>query len=273
MEIKLASGHFYGQTQASRVVAGFRLMETAYPSGIKLPKHSHERAFFSLMLQGALTENYRTRSLEWSARVVGFNPANEEHSNVIHEEGARFFIVEIEPDLAKRARKHSLPLDRSVVFHEGLVNWLGFRLYREAQQSDEVSSLAIEGLALEMIAEMSRSNTKFGESSSPYWLRQARDLIQAQFAESLNVSSIAGTVGVHPVHLARTFRRKYGSTIGDYVRQLRLELACREISSTDLPFAEIAAKAGFYDQGHLSRLFKRFSGMTPGQYRSVSRPR
>jgi AraC family transcriptional regulator len=153
----------------------------------------------------------------------------------------------------------------------GVLNWLGYRLYREAQWGDAISTLAIEGLALEMIAEMSRR--RLTEAAVPYWLRQARDLIHAQFTQSLTVSSIAETVGVHPVHLARMFRKTYRCTIGDYVRELRTELACREISSTNLPLSEIASKAGFYDQGHLSRIVKERTGMTPSQYRSLCRPR
>jgi len=152
-----------------------------------------------------------------------------------------------------------------------MMNWLGFRLYRESRQSDQASALAIEGLALEMIAELSRYGTNLPKEESPCWLKQARDLIHAQFTESLTVAFIARTVGVHPVHLARVFRRNYHATIGEYVRRLRVESACREISSTDLSFATIAVNAGFYDQGHLSRMVKHSTGMTPAQYRSFSR--
>jgi AraC family transcriptional regulator len=273
MEIKLAPGQFYGETSISRVVPGFRLMETTYSPGTRMPRHSHERGCLSVMLKGALTENYRRRSLEWSVQGVGFNPPDEEHWNIVHDKGARFLIVEVGPDWTRRAHDHGLRLGEAVVFRRGMMNWLGFRLYREARQSDGVSALAIEGLALEILAELSRRRANLSKDESPYWLKQARELIHAHFKESLTVSFIAKTVGVHPVHLARVFRRNYHATIGEYVRQLRVESACRDISSTDLPLATIAADAGFYDQGHLSRMVKCFTGMTPAEYRSLSRSR
>lgn len=206
-------------------------------------------------------------------RGVGFNPPDEEHWNVVHDKGAQFFIVEVGPEWTRRAHDYGLSLGEAAVFRQGVLNWLGFRLYRAARESDGASALAIEGLALEMIAELSRRGSNLPKDESPYWVKQARDLIHAQFAESLTVSFIAKTVGVHPVHLARVFRRTYHTTIGEYVRQLRVESACQDISSTDLSFAAIAVNAGFYDQGHLSRMVKAFTGMTPAQYRSLSRSR
>lgn len=264
MEITLPAGHFYGKSHTVSHVAGLRLHETSYAAGLRLPRHRHQSPCFSLMLQGALTEKYSARILESEPRSICFNAADEEHSNVIHDKGARFFIIELGDEWTRRA-----PTFRSTVFQAGELNWLGFRLYREFQQPDETSPIAIEGLTLEMIAAMARCHGPT-KKEAPSWLREARELINAHYLESLTVSSIAKTVGVHPVHLARTFRATFHSSIGEYIRGLRIQFACEEISSTNLPLVQIAARAGFYDQGHLSRLFKRFTGMTPAQYRSLS---
>jgi AraC family transcriptional regulator len=180
------------------------------------------------MLQGALTEKYSARILESEPRTVCFNAADEEHSNMIHDKGARFFIIELGDEWMRRAPT----LSRSTVFQGGDLSWLSFRLYREFQRPDESSPIAIEGLTLEMMAAMARCNRT--EKKAPPWLEEARDLIHALFLESLTVSSIAETVGVHPVHLARSFRANFHSSIGEYVRRLRIEFACEQLSSTDL---------------------------------------
>ena len=80
---------------------------------------------------------------------------------------------------------------------------------------------------------------------------------------------IAATVDVHPAHLARTFRRFQRQTVGDYLRQLRLEFARARLSASAEPISEIALSAGFYDQCHFSRAFKRHTGMTPAEYRAA----
>ena len=270
--MRLPPGHFYGQAITSREIAGFRFMENVYAPGSQIPKHTHTHGCFSVMFQGALTETYGARNLEWGPMCVGFNPPDEEHSNLIHKTGARFFIVDVSPQWLKRAREHSVRLDDSVMFRGGALIGLGLRLYHEARRPDEVSPLAVEGLVLSMLAEAGRDCDKRPSARPPRWLEQARELIHARFTESLSVNALAEAVGIHPVHLACTFRRHYHCSLGEYVRRLRVAYACRELSRSDLPLAQVAAAVGFYDQSHFSRVFKRFTGMTPLQYRTNSRP-
>jgi AraC family transcriptional regulator len=104
----------------------------------------------------------------------------------------------------------------------------------------------------------------------PLWLVQARAFIDAHFAERLALATLAAAVGVHPVHLARTFRRVYRTTIGAYVREARVDFARRRLVATTAPIAAIAAEAGFCDQSHFCRQFKRQIGMSPAEYRAAA---
>ena len=271
--MKLAPGHFYGETSDRYEVSEFRLMDAAYRPGISLPKHSHTRACFSVMLEGALSETYERRSLEWRPFSVGFNPPDEEHSNVVHDTGARFLIVEVTPEWLKRVSDHSGALRHSFIFQAEQLRYVGFRLCREAQHVDAVSQLAIEGLLFEVVAEASRLNVRQKPAEYPRWLEQARELIHAHFADSLTIAGIAQTAGIHPVHLARVFRIHHHCTIGEYIRKLRIDFVCHELSKSSTPIAEISCRAGFYDQGHLSKTFKRLTGLTPTQYRISFRSR
>jgi AraC family transcriptional regulator len=114
---------------------------------------------------------------------------------------------------------------------------------------------------------LSRQRELSSERKPPRWLEQARELIHGQFTESLTHDQIATAVAVHPVHLAGVFRRHYGCTIGEYARRLRVEFACRNISTSTAPLADIALAAGFSDQSHFSKVFKQLTGMTPAQFR------
>jgi AraC family transcriptional regulator len=148
--------------------------------------------------------------------------------------------------------------------------WLRQLQALRQEQPDELSPLAIEGIILEMIADAFRWDRK-GEiraGSAPRWLTEVREIIHETFSSGVSLGFLAESVGIHPVHIARTFRRNYHCTIGDYVRQLRVEFACRQISTTEAPIREIALDAGFYDQCHFARVFKRQTGLTPAQYRT-----
>ena len=137
---------------------------------------------------------------------------------------------------------------------------------------DSASPLAIEGLIFEILAEAVRSRVSTSEKKSPRWLEQVRDFLHANFSESIVLENVARIADVHPVHLARVFRRQTGGTIGEYVRRLRVEFACRRISVSNDSLIEIALAAGFTDQSHFARTFKNHLGVTPGEYRKVSRP-
>jgi AraC family transcriptional regulator len=102
----------------------------------------------------------------------------------------------------------------------------------------------------------------------PQWLERVRNILEQRFAEPCKLSEIAAEAGVHPVHLAREFRKYYGTSVGEYLRRVRIEYACRELMGSNAAVTNIAIAAGFADQSHFSRTFKRFCGTTPGRYRA-----
>ena len=179
-------------------------------------------------------------------------------------------MLEISPQWIERLREDSLTLEGAFEFYGGALTRLCVRLNREFHKTDSAAKLAIEGLALELLAEAARQpSTRIG--AAPTWLRQAREMIVEHFSETPKLTQIAGEVGVHPVYLATAFRQKFGITIGEFVRRLRIEHACAELNKNDLPLSAIALQAGFADQSHFSKVFKAYVGMTPRDYRTLVR--
>jgi AraC family transcriptional regulator len=196
--------------------------------------------------------------------TLAYHPAEEVHSEQIWDTGVRSFIVELNAAWAERFRERVPALRNPADAQGGPPALLALRLYREFRLMDAVSALTIEGLVLEILAELARLATP---PRVPPWLVRARDLIHDRVQENLGLAEIAAAVGVHPVYLATTFHRHYRQTMGDYHRQLRVELACRQLATRCTPLAEIALATGFSDQSHFARVFKRYLGMTPRSYR------
>jgi AraC family transcriptional regulator len=273
MQLSPDQSHSNASVIRAREVSGFRLAETLYSPQTKVPHHSHEQALFCIALRGVCSEVYAGTVRKYETQTVEFLPANEAHSLDFPLAEVRAFSVGIDPQWLERARDYSLFLDNSIHLHGGLLSGLLMKLYQEFRLMDDASSLAIEGLALEMLAEVSRRQIKPSDYRPPRWLAQALEILHERFSEHLTILQIATCVGIHPVHLAREFRRFHRCTIGEYIRRLRIEHACHELWATDAPLAEIASAAGFSDQSHLSRSFKRIMGTTPGEYRAVLRRR
>jgi AraC family transcriptional regulator len=165
-------------------------------------------------------------------------------------------------------REMSPVFDRTVWVGKCSLSALGFRLHREFQIGDTSARLGMEGLSLELLGQLTREYLRDSdESRPPKWLRSIRDKLHADFQEPLTLCRLAETAQVHPVHLGRVFRRVYGLSVGDYLRQLRIEAASKALADTSIPLSQIALDAGFCAQSHFSTVFKQRTGVTPAQYR------
>ena len=271
MTIKLPSGHFPTKIANSCQVAAFNLVETVYTPEQRLPRHSHERSGFILVLQGTFTETYGRRTRTCAPSCAIFRPSEEVHDNHFHQHGGRCFNIQFDLAWMKRINEHAPVLNDSADFYGGPVFHLGMKLYREFRLMDNLSPLVIEGLALEMMAEATRYHAPVEGASAPAWLKQARDIIHADFSDNLTLANLATAVGRHPVHLARAFRKFYGLTVGEYTRRLRIRFVCQQMLTTDKPLSQISSDAGFCDQSHFSRAFKHYTRLTPAEYRKISR--
>jgi len=244
-------------------------MEAIYPSQIGVLNHWHARANFCLALAGASTERYGTQIREFRPLTASFLPSEQLHSLTFHANPMRCFTIDIAPESMERAREYSLVTNVSVHFYNHPLNEIFLKLYSQFRETDEASGLAIEGLLFEMLAVAFRCHTNDGDQFAPRWLTRIRDLLDAHFAEQLSFTRIAAEVGVHPVHLAREFRKHYRSSLGEYLRKVRVDYASRQLLISDESPALIAAAAGFADQSHFYRTFKRLRGTTPGKFRAA----
>jgi AraC family transcriptional regulator len=271
--MQFPKGFAHGELLRGRRVGGLLLAELAYEPGQRLAPHAHANARFVLVLRGSFTETVSGRPRTATPSTLIFRPARESHAQTYHERGARLLLMDMSPAWLERAREEAHVISESATFRGGLLLHLAHRLHNEFNRRDEVSKLAIEGIGLGIVAEASRRLAPAREAKAPRWLEQARETLHAKFAERLSVEGMARAVGVHPVHLARSFKQHYHCTLGEYVRNLRIEFACHEIAFSDVPLSQVALVGGFADQSHCSRIFKSHTGMTPAEYRQLARAR
>lgn len=263
-----ANGVVHGRILRYRRAGGLLLAEVDYPSGLRVASHTHGHAQFVLVLRGAIEDTSSGRTRRCPASTLLFLPAGAPHAIEVGGAGATGLVVDMEPAWLSRATADASIIDAPADFHGGLLAHLAHRLHGEFRLRDEVSRLMIDSLTLGLIAEASQRHAR-ADARPPQWLADARDLLRARFAGRVPLAELARACGVHPSHLARSFRQHYGCTIGDYIRELRIEFVCRRMRLSNAPLADIAVAAGFADQSHLTRLFKRHLGLTPSEYRRL----
>jgi AraC-like DNA-binding protein len=92
-----------------------------------------------------------------------------------------------------------------------------------------------------------------------------RELLDSKVTDGITLEDAAKVVHAHPAHLVRAFSREYGMPPHRYLTGRRVDLARRYLLDGH-PAAEVATLAGFYDQSHLNRHFRKLLGVTPASF-------
>lgn len=251
--------------------SALRVTEGIHQAGSGLPWHEHDTPTICYVRHGAFREYVRGKELFCRPASVKFTPAGERHANRFDLGDTRGVMVEVGAAFAEELRPLGTVLDEPRQFEGGLVGGVAAQLVRELDHAGEANPAAVEGWVAELVAVAARRHAPRAGTGGR-WLLEARDILHVEFNEPLGLTTLARRVGVHPVTLARGFQRAFGCPVGEYVRRLRLDWAADRLLGTDEPIAAIAAGAGFADQSHFCRVFRRATGQRPVDWRGRKQP-
>jgi AraC family transcriptional regulator len=268
MELRLKPGQFYGTTSQALSANGFRFTEKTYSSRTTLPNHAHELSHFCLVLAGCYQEHIAGKPFERGPAALVYYPPDVSHREE-HFTRGRHLLVEIDWKRLEKVRDYGARLSEPVFMGSDSSLWLAARMYREFTERDRFSRLALESITTELLIAASRQGPRRQERKPPPWLERVKEFLRENFSEPPTLDELAKAAGVHPTHLTRVFRQFEHCTVGDYVRVVRIEYARERMLKSNQPLVEIALAAGFADQPHFTRSFKRITGLTPTDFRRV----
>lgn len=148
-------------------------------------------------------------------------------------------------------------------------------LATEAAQVGVGSGLLIDSIACQLSVHILRryADVMFRETVGDEGLtvrqeRTVRDYIRDHLDQKLSLEDMAASVALSRFHFCRRFRQSTGFSPHDFVIRQRVELAKTLLARTKESGPDVAIRCGFADQSHLTRVFKKHVGVTPGQYRA-----
>ena len=262
---QLPAGRWLGTPQGGVATSVAVLTEVLHPLGRVLPEHDHALDYFCMLVRGSYAEAIAGQEIEYAPFRVGFHPAGVAHRDRVGADGGRFLCLELRAaplhanDVRLRERPGLLPADATALL---------VQLYR-ALRAKTLEPVGVDSIAWELCAG-SGLERAISERARPRWLIRCLALVEDACGEAWSVDAAARAVGVHPVHLAREFRRRFGQTFGDYLQKARVRAACARIVGCDEPLAATAAHTGFADQSHLCKVFKARVGCTPSAFAALA---
>jgi AraC family transcriptional regulator len=267
---KLAFGEFYGHFERRFDIAHFSLGLVA-PDDIwrNGRMHTHEAAHIIIVVEGEYVSTARNRERLLPSRSVIYVPAGTTHANHPATPKTRILAISISPEQIQQALDYVRLPESELDLQYGEIAWLARRLEAECELWGCSSSLVAAGVCLEMLGAFGARAAR-AETTPPRWLKAAREFLYERCCDAVSIEAIATEVGVHAIHLSRTFRRFYGCTPGGYLRACRIERATALLHSGNRALSDVAQECGFADQSHFCKVFKRHVGRTPAEFRRDS---
>ncbi|MGE3180632.1 MAG: helix-turn-helix domain-containing protein [Phycisphaerae bacterium] len=259
--------------EASHFVRGsaLQLRIVQYAADTIIKPHAHAHSNLSMILNGEMTEDADDSSFSASTGDCVIKPAGTEHANRVGSAGATTLQIEM-PARAWRDFSPQSPAGRygwlpTPAASRGLFQ-LAQKIRNPVPRQSAMQSLATVQSALHTIL-VAREDSSSGSADRPDWLATVERHIAASLEAGVTVADLAARVDVHPVHLARTFRRFHGCSVVQYIHRVRIQTATRLLRDRALTLADIAARVGCCDQAHLCRLFAARIGISPSVYRTL----
>ncbi|WP_218574481.1 AraC family transcriptional regulator [Halopseudomonas laoshanensis] len=241
--------------------------------------HSHTQWSLGAITEGESTFIYRDDQYQINAgTLVLMNPGWVHACNPIADQPWAYLMLYVDVDWLSRLRYEAGLLDEvqwqdistAVISDTG---WYSGYLRMVSCLLDPLSTLlekqseAVEylsALMLDLAGQQARSFTK-----APGILRELAAYLDDNAAEEISLDALCERSGYSPGHLIRAFKQYFGLTPHAYLINRRIQLGQLELK-VGRPIAEAALNAGFTDQPHFQRTFKRLVAATPRQYQQAS---
>lgn len=268
--ITLASAQFFGNQFHTVKTGSFVCAEgEATGSAREVPRHTHVASHFVLVVRGTYITEARNQDRWYGPGTLIYNPIGTTHRDRFHKGCGRFLTI---TPSAAIAHLLDARIPVSLVIHEPepLTAAALIRMQMFKEHGCPLPEL-VEGRCLDLAQTISgpfETETRH----VPSWLMSARQILRGCCTTGITVQAVASFLEIHPVHIARAFRRHFHISPSEYVSRCRISRARELLVGSKLALADIAMEVGFSDQSHLTIAFKRETAMTPAAYRQLHRP-
>ena len=244
-----------------------------YENNSALIPHWHEHIEMMLLCEGEC--DFHIGGLSYNAHPGDLLIVNsaEIHSFTVKKR-IRFYSLLLFPSFFDDVDDRGLRIE-SMVRRDPFVHKYFANMYREYTNGEKLSDMMMKSYAYALIAYLGR-NYSVPTYAIPDQTRLSRlhkvlEYIEEGYSERITTRDLAASCFLTEEHFCRFFKKSVGKTVTEYINQYRTEKAAVLLVNTEEPIGSIGASVGFDDVNYFSRVFKRLKGISPKEYRSLSK--
>jgi AraC family transcriptional regulator len=228
-------------------------------------EHFHAEAHFIFVTSGTYQSAAKGRPPDLMTELI-YNPPQTVHGDRLATGAGSFLTISLAPPLHEELAEAKLP--ENPVHLSRTRSQLVVRRLAKALASPAPDKLAIESHCVDLIGHCSAPAAEDGPPSR--WLAKVYEAVSEISEFPVSIGGLSRNVGVHPVHLVRSFKKAFGCTPGEMRSARRVSVAADLLTKSRRPLAEIAADCGYSDQSHFTNEFRRSMGFSPGRFRRLT---
>lgn len=240
---------------------------TRYRPGALMDWHVDRVARITIILAGSVTEWTVAGAEHGAIGSVVAKPADAEHRDLVGPEGLVTFSIVARDVRWRNAGELPYCWPQACEIRASLIRACRALTLAPAtgkrRAANELRNLTC-ALRTRLLASALRRR-----GPHPPWIHRIDGRLRLE-GEPVSVTELAASIGVHPIYLARAYRAARGHSIRDGRQTARAERAAMLLGGAAGAISAVAAQAGFSDQSHLCRCFKRHFGVTPSEFQRLS---
>lgn len=259
---------FLGDSHLTKSVNGCIIALTSYSGNADFEEwHSHKQGSISFLLTGSHEEDLFGKKHKRVTGNIKYIPVGELHRCNNYSIDARKINLNLDD---AQLRKMNVTEDQitSLLNNSPQLKFTLLKLYHELDDTGSHSTASSELLLYELIFAQ-HNLQKLSAKNPPAWVNLLKQLLYDEWNQKFDLETLAAKIGLHPVSLSRYFPYYFSSTLGSYIKQIKIDKALSLIKITKLPLTAIAYQCGFADQAHFTRTFKEITGYLPKEFRKI----
>ncbi len=259
-------GKYLGENTQQVAFDGLFITRSSYTEAFSSGWHQHENAYLALVLKGGSIERRQHAAIECTPGMLLLYPSHEIHRNLHYQNNSKNLNVEFTASWLKKFGLDENGFGDHFRLHNPTLTCGLLRAMREMEAPDSQTAINLESA---LLAALTPLKYTYATANKPVWINQLHALLHDATNTNHSLHDLALLVDVHPVTISRQFPKHTGVNIGDYIRMIKIERSLSLLSRKSIPMEEIAAKSGFTDNAHFTRIFKKHTGITPSCYRAL----